>query len=127
MGLAGAMGVGRMRLLRSRSSTEAVAFWGLLILSYLAIYGLSETLGVGYSERLDPATASISFDLNPFLWFPDLILRNNPAANPVPFLLWWVLLAFIVAEVVMVGFRVLRPGPRTRFVRVVGNQKPPPK
>jgi len=100
-----------MRLLRSRSPTEAVAFWALVILSYLAIYGLS----------------SISFDLNPFLWFPDLILRNNPAANPVPFLLWWVLLAFIVAEVVMVGFRVLRPGPRTRFVRVVGNQKPPPK
>src|SRR3989442_5824628 len=101
MGSGAAMGVGPTRLLRSRSAAEAAAFWVVLILTYLAMYGLAETPGIGYSERLDPATSSISFDLNSFLWFPELPLQADPATNPVPFLLWWVLLALVVAEVVM--------------------------
>jgi len=120
------MGIGPTRLLRSRSPTEAAAFWIVMILSYLALYGLAETSGVGFSERVDPATNTVSFDLNSFLWLPDFFLRADPATNPAPFLLWWVLLAGVVAEIVMVVFRFLRGGTRPRTWAASGQRKTGP-
>jgi hypothetical protein len=116
MGSVATMGVGAMRLLRSRSPLEAAAFWTVLILVYLALAALAGTRGIGYSERVDTARGSIAFELNPFLWLPRLVPGADPATNPVPFLLWWVLLAALIAEVLMVPVR-LRGGIRSRAPR----------
>jgi hypothetical protein len=110
MGLTEAMGKRVWRLLRSRSTAESAGFWVALILSYLALSFLAGARGVGYTERFDEASRSIAFDLNPFLWFPDVFLHAYPPTNPVPFLLWWVALAALIAEVLMVAMRVLRGG-----------------
>ncbi len=108
MGLVEAVRVGRTPLLRSQSPLETAAFWIVLTLSYLALSVLAGTRGIGYGERVDLASRLITFDLNPFLWFPDLFLHVYPPMNPVPFLLWWVALAAVIAEGVMVLTRVLR-------------------
>ena len=115
MRLAAAMGVRPLRLLRSHSPPEIAVFWAVLILSYLALYGLATTPGVGYTERADVATESISFDLNSVLWFPDVFLHTDPGANSVPFLLWWVILAFLIAEGSMIFYRLLRGDARARI------------
>ncbi|GEM_PF-5479473 len=112
MGLADAMGVGRLRLLRSQSPMEIAGFWIVLTLSYLALSFLAGARGIGYAERIDPVTRSIAFDLNPFLWFPDLFLHAYPPTNPVPFLFWWVVLSALIAQAVMVLLRILRGGLR---------------
>ena len=112
-----------MRLLRSRSPLETAAFWVVLILSYLALSGLAGTRGIGYSERVDGATNSVTFELNPFLWFPDAFLHADPAANPIPFILWWVVVSILIAEIVMVLYR-LRFRPRAR-TRLAPPSKPP--
>jgi hypothetical protein len=91
---------------------ETAGFWIVLTLSYLALSFLAGARGIGYAERVDPASRSIAFDLNPFLWLPDLFLHAYPPTNPVPFLLWWVLLAALIAESVMVLMRILRGGLR---------------
>ena len=106
------MGVGRLRILRSRSPIETAAFWIVLAMSYLTLSFLAGARGIGYAERVDPASRTIAFDLNPFLWFPDLFLHAWPPSNPVPFLLWWVVLAAVIAEGVMVLMRFLRGGAR---------------
>lgn len=110
MGSTDAMGKRIWRLLRSHSLVESVGFWVALILSYLALSSLAGAPGIGYSERVDMAHRSITFDLNPFLWFPDVFLHAYPPTNPVPFLLWWVALAAVIAEALMVGMRLLRGG-----------------
>jgi len=97
-----------MRLLRSQSLRETVAFWVVLILSYLALSSFAGANGIGYSERVDAASRTVAFDLNPVLWFPNLFLNTDPAANPVPFMAWWVVLAILIAEVFMVAFRIVR-------------------
>lgn len=112
MGFADAKGVGRSRLLRSHSTLEVAAFWTVLTLSYLALSFLAGARGIGYAERVDPASRAIAFDLNPFLWFPDVFLHSYPPTNPVPFLLWWVVLSVVIAEAVMVLMRILRGGLR---------------
>ena len=112
MGLARAMRNGIWRLLRSRSPTESAVFWIVLTLVYLAIYGLAGVRGVGYTERVDEANRSIAFELNPVLWLPDVFLHAYPPMDPVPFLVWWVVLAAVIAEAVMVLMRILRGGVR---------------
>ena len=106
-----------MRFLRSRSPRETAAFWIVLIVSYLALAFLAGVRGIGYSERADTASQSITFELNSFLWLPDVWLRADPAANPVPFLLWWVVIATFTAGIVMVLFRLLfRRNTRSRDI-----------
>jgi hypothetical protein len=95
---------------------ETAGFWIVLTLSYLALSFLAGTRGVGYAERVDVTSRSIVFDLNPFLWLPDLFLHAYPPTNPVPYLVWWVALAAVIAETVMVLFRWVRGGPaKTTF------------
>ena len=96
-----------MRFLRSQSPRETAGFWIVLIVSYLTLAFLAGVRGIGYSERVDTASQSITFELNSFLWLPDIWRRADPAANPVPFLLWWVVIATFMAGVVMVLFRLL--------------------
>ena len=108
MGFADSKGVGRLRLLRSHSPLEVAAFWIILTLSYLALSFLAGARGIGYAERVDSASRAIAFELNPFLWFPDVFLHAYPPTNPVPFLLWWVALSVVIAEIVMVVMRILR-------------------
>jgi len=106
-----------MRFLRSQSPRETAAFWIVLIVSYLALAFLAGVRGIGYSERADTASQSITFELNSFLWLPDVWLRADPAANPVPFLLWWVVIATFTAGIVMVLFRLLfRRNTRSRDI-----------
>ena len=112
MGFASSKGVGRLRLLRSHSPLEVAAFWIILTLSYLALSFLAGARGIGYAERIDPSSRAIAFDLNPSLWFPDVFLHAYPPTNPMPFLLWWVALSVVIAEVVMVVMRILRGGLR---------------
>ena len=112
MGSSTAMGDGIWRLLRSRSPMESAVFWIVLALVYLAISGLAGVRGVGYTERVNEANRSIAFDLNPVLWLPDLFLHAYPPTEPVPFLVWWVVLATVIAEAVMVLMRIFRGGVR---------------
>src|SRR5213593_4332091 len=107
MAFATARGVRAMRFLRSQSPRETAAFWIVLIVSYLTLALLAGVRGIGYSERVDTTSQSITFELNSFLWLPDVWLRADPAANPVPFLLWWVVIATFMAGLVMVLFRLL--------------------
>jgi len=107
MAFAAARGVRAMRFLRSQSPRETAAFWVVLIVSYLTLAFLAGVRGIGYSERVDTTSQSITFELNSFLWLPDVWLRADPAANPVPFLLWWVVIATFTAGIVMVLFRLL--------------------
>lgn len=117
MAFAAARGVRAMRFLRSQSPRETAAFWIVLIVSYLALAFLAGVRGIGYSERADTASQSITFELNSFLWLPDVWLRADPAANPVPFLLWWVVIATFTAGIVMVLFRLLfRRNTRSRDI-----------
>src|SRR2546428_8606279 len=109
MAFATARGVRAMRFVRSQSPREPAAFWIVLIVSYLALVFLAGVRGIGYSERADTASQSITIELNSFLWLPDVWLRADPAANPVPFLLWWVVIATFTAGVVMGLFRLLFP------------------
>ena len=113
MGSGSTIGERVWRLLRSRSPKETAAFWAILILSYLVLSSLAGLHGVGYTERFDDASRSIAFDLNPFLWFPDVFLHVYPAANPVPFILWWVALSAVLAEAVLVAVRLVRGGSLT--------------
>ncbi|TLZ53610.1 MAG: hypothetical protein E6K17_09400 [Methanobacteriota archaeon] len=112
MGSTKTLGDGIWRLLRSRSLMETAVFWIVLVLVYLAISGLAGLRGVGYTERVDEASRSIAFDLNPVLWLPDLFLHAYPPTDPVPFLLWWVVLAAVIAEALMVVIRIFRGGVR---------------
>ena len=112
MGSTKTLGDGIWRLLRSRSLMETAVFWIVLVLVYLAISGLAGLRGVGYTERVDEASRSIAFDLNPVLWLPDLFLHAYPPTDRIPFLLWWVVLAAVIAEALMVVIRIFRGGVR---------------
>jgi len=114
-----------MRLLRSQSPRETLAFWTVLILSYLTLALLAGLRGIGYSEHVDTPSKSITFEFNPFLWLPDVFLHADPSTNPVPFMLWWVLVATLTAGVVMILFRLFfRPGARARAATTAPSQAP---
>ena len=124
MGSTRSMGENVWWLLRSRPLTESATFWIVLIIVYLTVSSLAGLRGVGYSERIDESSRSIAFDLNPVLWLPNLFLHTDPAANPVPFMVWWVLLAILVAEVVMVAFRMVR-GPSKKTKGLISRTRSP--
>ena len=114
-----------MRLLRSQSPRETLAFWTVLILSYLTLALLAGLRGIGYAEHVDTPSKSITFEFNPFLWLPDVFLHADPSTNPVPFMLWWVLVATLTAGIVMILFRLFfRPGPRSRAGPISPSQAP---
>src|SRR2546428_13159391 len=124
MAFAAARGVRAMRFLRSRSPRETAAFWIVLIVSYLALAFLAGVRGIGYSERADTASQSITFELNSFLWLPDVWLRADPAANPVPFLLWWVVIAtFTAGAAIGPCPSVFPPGAPRRWAPLCGAQR----
>ena len=115
-----------MRLLRSQSRRETAAFWTVLILSYLALSFLAGANGIGYSERVDATSRTVTFELNPFLWLPNLFLHTDPAVNPVPFMAWWVVLAILIAEVFMVVYRMVRgPAKKTKGLISPGRSPKP--